>query len=435
MLGGSESVADNPYPSLGWNPVPGIPEQVTTLYRKVKSAADTLNNCHRQIEYLLGASSSWHGDAASAFRDTLDGDLKTAMMNAGHSLDKAAVALSKWEGELASHRDLAKKYDDAARENKNDVEKAKTRYDQAKGNPDLKLVGKEYPSQAEADAATERLRAAERELNEATTHLNRANAAYNDVITKAKELEGTHNDAAEAVARSLDEADDKLAPKEPGWFSKTLSAIGEGLKAVGEFLVEHAGTIGAIAGLLALLPTPLAPVFAGIAVAASAVSMAKNLSSEDFRDSLMGKYGLKEGVFAWTSMVGDSLGMVPGVGALARAGSEAGLAAAIAREGGEALPLGSKLGEFGSKIVPAFNVKALSVATDPTTGALEYGINGVNVAANMASSLESIGVFPKDGPGHDASEITKGAAAATGLKGGVTEIVTDVTEMIRSVRL
>ncbi|MFI8069586.1 WXG100 family type VII secretion target [Streptomyces sp. NPDC086033] len=428
-------MGNNPYPSLGWNPVPGIPEQVTSLYRKVKSAADTLNNCHRQIEYLLGASSSWQGDAASAFRDTLDGDLKTAMMNAGNSLGKAAAALGTWEGDLTSHRDLAKKYDDAARENKGDVDKARTRYDQAKGNPDLKLAGKEYPSQAEADAATERLRTAERELNAATTHLNNANAAYNDVIAKAKELEGTHTDAAEAVARSLDEADDKLAPKEPGWFSEALSAIGEGLKAVGEFLVEHAGTIGAIAGLLALLPTPLAPVFAGIAVAASAVSMAKNLASEDFRDSLAGDYGLKEGVFAWASLAGDSLGMVPGVGALAKAGSEAGLAAAVAREGGEALSLGSKLGTFGKEIVPAFSYKALDVATSPTTGALQYGINGVNVAANMASSLESLGVLPKNGPGHDASEITKGAAAATGLKGARADIITGIGELMGAIRL
>jgi hypothetical protein len=428
-------VGNNPYPSLGWNPVPGIPEQVTSLHRKVKSAADTLNNCHRQIEYLLGASSSWQGDAASAFRDTLDGDLKTAVLNAGNSLGKAAAALGTWEGDLTSHRDLAKKYDDAARENKGDVDKARTRYDQAKGNPDLRLAGKEYPSQAEADAATERLRTAERELNAATTQLNNANAAYNDVISKAKELEGTHTDAAEAVARSLDEADDKLAPKEPGWFSETLSAIGEGLKAVGEFLVEHAGTIGAIAGLLALLPTPLAPVFAGIAVAASAVSMAKNLASEDFRDSLMGEYGWKEGAFAWASMAGDTLGMVPGVGALAKAGSEAGLAAAVAREGGEALSVGSKLGAFGREIVPAFNFKALDVATDPMTGALDYAVNGVNVAANMASSLESLGVFPKDGPGHDASEITKGVAASTGLVDGAKDIATDIGQLMAGIRL
>jgi uncharacterized protein YukE len=428
-------MAANPYPSLGWNPVPGLPDSVTDLYGKVKAAADTLNNCYQQIDYLLGASSSWQGDAASAFRDTVDGDLKIAVKNAGRSLSKAAAALSTWEGDLSSHRDLAKKYDDAAREKKSEVDSARKRYDAAKANPDLKLGGKEYPSQAEADAATDRLRAAEGALSEATTHVDNANAAYDDVLKKARELEGVHSDRAEAVAKRLDEADDKLAPKEPGWFSKTLSAIGDALKSVGEFLVEHAGTIGAIAGLLALLPTPLAPVFAGIAVAASAVSMAKNLASEDFRDALTGKYGWKEGIFAGASMVGDTLGMVPGVGALARAGSEAGLAAAVAREGGEAMSLGSKMGKFGSEIVPAFNFKAMDVATDAATGALQYGVNGVNVTANMASSLESLGVLPKDGPGHDAAEITKGVAAGTGVKGGATEIITDVAEMMRGIRL
>ncbi|MEU3709676.1 hypothetical protein [Streptomyces catenulae] len=425
----------NPYPHLGWNPVPGIPESVTGLYTKVKAAADTLNSCYQQIDYLLGASSSWQGDAASAFRDTVDGDLKLAVKNAGRSMSKAAAALSTWEGDLSSHRDLAKKYDDTAREKKSDADSARKRYDEAKANPDLKLGGKEYPSQAEADAATDRLRAAEQALTDATTHVDNANAAYDDVLKKARELEGVHSDRADAVAKRLDEADDKLAPKEPGWFSKTLSAIGDALKAVGDFIVEHAGTIGAIAGLLALLPTPLAPVFAGIAVAASAVSMAKNLASEDFRDALTGKYGWKEGIFAGASMVGDALGMVPGVGALARAGSEAGLAAAVAREGGEAMSVGSKMGKFGSEIVPAFSAKALDVATSPATGALQYSINGVNVAANMASSMESLGVLPKDGPGHDGAEITKGAAASTGLKGGATEIITDVAEMVRGIRL
>ena len=184
------------------------------------------------------------------------------------------------------------------------------------------------------------LRAAESRLNEASGALEKANKAFNDVITKAKELEKEHESEANKVADSLDEADDKLAPKEPGWLSKTLSAIGEGLKTAGEFLLDHAGTIGAIAGLLALFPTPLAPVFAGIAVVASAASMAKNLSSEDFRASLTGKYGGMEAFSAWASLGGDALGMVPGAGALGKAGGEVSMLAGAAREGGEAMSAG-----------------------------------------------------------------------------------------------
>ncbi|MGW3247838.1 putative T7SS-secreted protein [Streptomyces sp. NPDC001070] len=426
-------MAANPYPHLGWNPVPGIPDEVSALQLKVRAAATALNDSHRQIERLLGESDHWEGDAADAFRDALDGDLPLYMKNAAHSLEKAAVWLETWQGDLTSYRDLARKYDDAAGEKKAAADQARKRYDEAAADPDLKLAGQQFPSQEEADAATARLRAAERSLNEATTHLNKANAAYDDVIAKAQELEREHGGRADVIAGKLDEADDKLAPKEPGWFDKTLDAIGEGLKAAGEFLLEHAGTIGAIAGLLALFPTPLAPLFAGIAIVASAASLGKNLSSEDFRDSLWGEHGWKEGVTAWASVAGDTLGMVPGVGVLARAGSEAGLAAAVAREGGEALSLGAKASAFTSEIMPAFTFKALDAATSAKT--LDYALNGINVAANAASSMESLGVFPDDGPGHDASEATKAVAAGAGAKAVAGDLVTDLGELISGIRL
>jgi hypothetical protein len=183
-------MAANPYPNLGWNPVPGVPNEVSELQRKVKAAATALSTSHRQIEKLLGASSSWEGDAADAFRAALDGELPLYMKNAAHSLDKAATWLDKWDGDLSSHRELAKQYDEVAGEKKTAVSKAKQRHDEAGQNPDLKLGGKEYPSQEEADSATARLRAAERSLNEAATHLSNANTAYNDVIAKARALEG-----------------------------------------------------------------------------------------------------------------------------------------------------------------------------------------------------------------------------------------------------
>ncbi|MDX6350560.1 MAG: hypothetical protein QOF84_5350, partial [Streptomyces sp.] len=147
-------MAVNPYPGLGWNPVPGIPEEVSALSRKVQAAATALHNSHRQIERLLGESSSWEGDAADAFRDALEGDLPLYMKNAAHSLEKAATWLGTWDQDLTSHRDLAKKYDDASREKKADADKAQQRYDDASRNPDLGLGGKEYATEAEADAAT-----------------------------------------------------------------------------------------------------------------------------------------------------------------------------------------------------------------------------------------------------------------------------------------
>lgn len=428
-------MASSPYPNLGWNPVPGVSSEVSALQVKVNAAANSLQRSHSQIERLLGESDHWEGDAAEAFRDALSGDLPLYMKNAARSLEKAAAWLSRWDGDLSSHCDLAKKYDREAGDRQAAAEKAKERHEEVRKNPDLELGGREFSSQAEADSATARLRAAERSLKQAATHLDNANIAHADVIKKARELEEDHSQRARFIAGKLDEADDKLAPREPGWLSKTLDNIGMVLKKTGEILLEHAGTIGAIAGLLACLPTPLAPIFLGVAVVASAASMGKNLASEDFRDSLTGKYGLKEQLMAGASLGGDALGMVPGVGALARAGGEAGLAAAIAKEGGEGAMsrVATTTSSFTKEIIPALVHKGQDLAT--SAGLRDYALNGVNVMGNAASSLENLGVLPEEGLGHDSAEASKAAVAAAGFPEAMSDLTKDLGELARGVRL
>lgn len=241
-------MAANPYPHIGWNPVPGIPAEVTKLQRKVAAAATALENTHRQLTKLTGESSYWEGDAAEKFRESIDGDLPKYIKDAASSLRTAATQLHKWGGHLSSNRELAKKYDDEAAEKKAAAGKARNAYDQAAQHPDLKLANQTFPSQKEADAATARLRSAERAMNEASTALTKANNEYESLNRKVKELEAEHTGEAETIAKALD-GSTKKAP-EPGFWE----TVGDILLSVGEFLAEHAGTIGAIAGLLALFP-------------------------------------------------------------------------------------------------------------------------------------------------------------------------------------
>ncbi|MGX1886349.1 putative T7SS-secreted protein [Streptomyces sp. NPDC055287] len=421
-------MAVNPYPNLGWNPTPGIPSEVNALKQKVTTAATALRTCHTQLQKLIGESSYWEGDAAKAFREAIDGELPTYIKNAARSLEKASAQLGNWDGYLTANRDLAQKYDAAAAEKKAAANTAKDRHDKAGQHPDLKLAGQQFGTQEEADAATARLRAAERSLNEATTALNQANGAYDDVITKAKTLETTHSDNAETVAKSLDDATDKLAPKEPGWLSKAVDAIWDGIKAVGAFLYEHAGTIGAIAGMLALFPTPLAPLFAGIAVVASAASMSKNLSDPKFRSDLFGGGSGMDMFSAWASIAGDTVGMIPGGKALGLAAKEVADGVGMAGRMGVAVTNTEKAGAFVKEIVPAFSKNATDEVADAWRAAGETAsgsaklmgeitANGVNVAANVVSSLESLGVVDKEGGEHNAAESTKAAATAHSIAG------------------
>ncbi|MFE9441476.1 hypothetical protein ACFYO2_21255 [Streptomyces sp. NPDC006602] len=406
-------MAANPYPNIGWNPVPGIPAEVTKLQQKVAAAATALENTHRQLTKLTGESSYWEGDAAEKFRESLEGDLPKYIKDAASSLRTAATQLHNWDGHLASNRELAKKYDAEAAEKKATADKAKSAYDQAAQHPDLRLANQTFPSQEEADAATARLRSAEREMNEASTALTKANNEYESLNSKVKELEAEHTSEAETVAKAL-EGSAKRAPDEPGFWDK----VGDILKSVGEFLVDQAGTIGAIAGLLALFPTPLAPLFAGIAIAASAVSMASNFSDPDFRDAFLpwgDKFGWNMDTFsAWASVGGDAVGMVPGGRALSSAarGIRGGLT--------EAAEMGVSVTsrEVGTEFVrevghvlrtaPRTAVdEAWQAAGESAAGSAklltDISVNGLNVAANL---------MPDEGTAGTAAEVTKAGAGA-----------------------
>lgn len=406
-------MAANPYPNIGWNPVPGIPTEVTKLQQKVAAAATALENTHRQLTKLTGESSYWEGDAAEKFRESIDGDLTKYIKDAASSLRSAATQLHKWDGHLTSNRELAKKYDAAAAEKKAAADKAKNGYDQAAQHPDLKLANQTFPSQEEADAATARLRSAERELNEASTALTKANNEYDSLNRKVKELETEHTDEAEIIAKALDGSTRK-APDEPGFWDK----VGDVLTSVGEFLLEHAGTIGAIAGLLALFPTPLAPLFAGIAIAASAASMANNFKDPDFRDAFFpwgDKFGWNMDTFsAWASVGGDAVGMVPGGRALSSAarGIRGGLTEAA--EMGVSVTSREVGTEFVREVGHVLRTAPRTAADEAWQAAGEsaagsaklmtdISVNGLNVAANL---------MPEEGTAGNVAEVTKAGAGA-----------------------
>ncbi|MEJ8669089.1 MULTISPECIES: putative T7SS-secreted protein [unclassified Streptomyces] len=416
-------MAANPYPNIGWNPVPGIPTEVAALQKKVKTAATALDTCHQQLTKLLGESSYWQGEAAEQFRKTLDGDLPKYIKEAASSLRTAATQLHNWDGNLTSNRELAQKYNAEAADKKAAADEAKRSYDRAGQNPDLQLYKQTFTEGPELEAATARLQTAQNNLNSASTALNKANGEYNDLNVKIKELETQHADQADTVAKALDGAT-KKAPDEPGFWSK----VGDVLKAVGDFLVEHAGTIGAIAGLLALFPTPLAPLFAGIAVVASATSMAKNLSDPEFRSQLMGGGSGMDTFAAWASLAGDTVGMIPGGKALGAAAKEVTEGLADAGRWGVAVSNTEKAGAFVKEIVPSFARNATDDVTDAWRAAGEsaggsakligeISANGLNVAANVVSSAESLGLVDEDGSEHNAAESTKAAATAHSIAG------------------
>ncbi|MET7940522.1 WXG100 family type VII secretion target [Streptomyces sp. NPDC005302] len=78
------------YPHLGFNPVPGSPDTVRALSKKLGNCAKVLEETHGLVTKLMEGS-YWKGDAAVAFREQLDGGpLPLNLKNAAHSVRKAA---------------------------------------------------------------------------------------------------------------------------------------------------------------------------------------------------------------------------------------------------------------------------------------------------------------------------------------------------------
>ncbi len=333
----------NPYPNLGFNPVPGSVPVVSALTAKLQKSAQTISDAHRMIENLRSGS-SWEGDAAVAFREQLDGALPTNLKNAHTSITRAATALGEWQKALDGYQDRARTLDGQAKAAKTKIETAEGTEKTASAHPDLKLAGQSFTDDAALKNAQARLDKATDELTKAREAVTEAKNAYNDIIKRAQELEEDHATDARGKARTLRDSTDKLAPEEPGWFEKAMDWVGDNL-------TDILGAIAAIAGLAALFfAVPVGPILLLVAAAASAATMISRLSDPKVRASL--KDGFTKGEFDadfWSNSVGlagDALGMVPGAGAVARGINGA---ARTASASGEVLSLGQMLSSAGGK--------------------------------------------------------------------------------------
>ncbi|MFD5618190.1 hypothetical protein [Streptomyces yangpuensis] len=261
--------------ALGFDPAPGNPGAVLALTKKLGASAKSLGEASRVVTDLVSHSSSWQGEAATAFRASLSRDLPRYLASAHTSLTEAARRLTGWHDTLVAHRELAARYEARA-----------------------------------AAAKTEEALADARRL--------------------ARELAADHAAAARRVAATLNAATDKLAPKEPGLLASIWQKITED---PADALSNASAILGAIGAATALFFPPAGLAIMLIGSGLSLAALAMHTSDPKFRKSLTD--GFTKGQFDadfWKSSVtllGDTAGSVPGVAAIA-SGAKAGTAAARA---------------------------------------------------------------------------------------------------------
>lgn len=320
------------YPDLGFNPAPGNCDTVKELQKKLGNCVTVLRDTRKVVTKLMDGS-YWEGDAAVAFRETIDGGpLTLNLKNAARSIEKAAKQLERWEGDLDDYQRRAKALDGKAKDAREALKAAQGHADTAGDDPDLEKKGDKQ------DDAKKSLKLANGKVEDAQAELDR-------ILGRARSLEHEHSERSKYRAEKIRDATDKLAPHEPGWLEKSWEWVKENLP---DILSAVAGAL-ALAALIFTGPIALPLLLVG-AAAFSAAALGTRLSDPAVRASLMD--GLTKGEFDadffsnLVSVGADTLGVVPGLGAAVKGG--VGAARSI-RTGETALSLGQKMSLLGSK--------------------------------------------------------------------------------------
>ncbi|MGY5010748.1 hypothetical protein ACWCY6_22150 [Streptomyces sp. 900105755] len=315
-----------PYPHLGFDPAPGRPELVRDIHRRLSDCAREMEKAHAKVTKLMNGS-YWEGDAAVAFRAQLEsGPLPLNLRNGAHSVDRAARQLDLWGAELEEFQRRARKLDGEAKE-------AREALQRARGHGAL------HTAQGDLD----------------------------DVLKRARALAGEHEETARRRARHIGDATHRLAPHEPGAWDEFTGWLGDNLP---DILSACAAVLGVIAllGLTAVAPWMLF-LAAGLL---SGAAFGLRVSDPEVLSSLQDGFTKGElDIDFWGNLLGvagDFLGMLPGLGAVAKGAMKAPeLLAATAGQVGEAegvLTLGQKIAKVGVRAGTSIRTVGVSIRTE-----------------------------------------------------------------------
>lgn len=310
----------NPYPNLGFNPVPGVPDDVANLTNRIKTAAEAVRDTNDLLSRLRNSNDEvWRGEAGDAFRSHFDATLAQDLGYAQKSLERAVTLLGEWNTALIGFRDQAKALDQEAATATDELNKAFTELQRANANPDLGLANQQFDDPAALQAAQTRLNTATARVNTAGAAVEHWMGVQDSIRARAHDLETEHGNVAKRIAAELDAAAKDFAPSEPD--KSIWDRITDAVEAIGNWIDEHRegihtalGIVSAVSGLLALCtPPPVSAIALGVALVASTGALALDLTDDQMRQDLM-----SGDPKAWLTVSGDALGVVPGATAVGK---------------------------------------------------------------------------------------------------------------------
>lgn len=294
------------YPHLGFDPARGNVGTIRDLAKQITDTGTYAGEAHDAIKAVQDNKEVWTGPAAQAFAGQL-GELPKYLDDAQSSMDIAGKALTSWGDRLEMHQAEARRLEEEARRAIAAAEQADQALAAARANDvpisyDPNDAAAAHAAKARSDANAQAVRDAEAAATSAWDKVN-------NIRQQAQTLRDRWEDDGSSCADKLNEAAEK-APNKAFIFS-----FEELFDDPGKWLEDHLGDIGdlagivsAVAGVLAFIPV-LTPFMAPLALGAGAIALAAHgadiVVNERWDDPN-----------AWGNLVGDAIGLIPGVKAV-----------------------------------------------------------------------------------------------------------------------
>ncbi|MEU1262840.1 putative T7SS-secreted protein [Streptomyces cellulosae] len=288
------SRTDADWPPL-WHddPTPGDPEEVAELGRKLRKMADMIDEQSRIIKALASVE-GWDSEAGKGFHD-LAGGTADKLKKSFERYDEAAKAVGEEVSEGSSDQ-----FASEMRRAQRKADKALADYREAKADHDLadgevKKFTEKYPTVLEIPAAEKE--EYERWVKKRAEALRRIGGARK-AVKDAREI---YDDAGDKAARHIRNVVHHDAVRDPGGFMNLLADWAD-------MLSNISAVLSVLAVICAFVPPLqfLAPIFATLAVVASAAALAGHAYDMTVRG----------GKVDWLKLGADALGVLPGLGAL-----------------------------------------------------------------------------------------------------------------------
>ncbi|MGP3922441.1 RHS repeat-associated core domain-containing protein [Streptomyces sp. 8N616] len=315
------------------DPVPGDPERVKGLARRLHDFADDVGDALRQIKGMAedDALLRWAGKSADAFTSEFE-DVPKNLRKLKKSYDVAGDALAAYWPELEKAQDDSRRALEKGREARRDLSTANTRLESANDWVDrANKKAKEYedsgkkkdvppPDEKEVRAATRNATHAKDTQQSAQTAVDSAQSALDAAKKMAADAKKLREDAATKAKKKLEEASD-AGIQNRSWWEEAIDWVSDNW----DTIVAICKVVVAIVGIIAMIIG--GPILGAIVLIAALVVLADTLHKY-----ANGQAGLWDVAFAALDCIPGMKGLTT-LGGLAK-GLKGGMAAMKGLKGG-----------------------------------------------------------------------------------------------------